>query len=102
MVAQNTTTRVHCIVLELPAPTASRLSANRLQRELLPWADPYIASLVQRLKAEILEERARKALDLTAHEEVEDAFDDTIAALGERFEFFDPNGDEWSDWEDEA
>ena len=104
MVAQNTT-RVHCIVLEIPATRTAGMSATRLQRELLPWADPYIAGLVERVKSEILAERALKAAaaeieHLSLEESTAASLDDTIAALGERFEFFDPDHDEWSDWED--
>lgn len=55
MVAAN----LRAIVIEIPCHTTAlqgRVSAA--PRDLLPWADPYIACLVARLKAEILAERS--------------------------------------------
>ena len=50
------------VVVEVPV-YRGRGSLNARPKDLLPWADPYIASLVQRLKAEILAERAERAAD---------------------------------------
>ncbi len=50
---------VFCTVVEVPVVTRSpqpRVSA----RDLLPWADPYIASLIRNLQQEVKAERAAK------------------------------------------
>ena len=53
MVAHN----IHCTVVEIPQTTD--LTQRRLSaRDLLPWADPYIAGLIRRLQAEVKAERA--------------------------------------------
>jgi len=44
---------IRCIVLAVPYRTEHHMPA----RELLPWADPYIATLVERVKAEIEADR---------------------------------------------
>lgn len=45
---------IHCTVLELPDVNEPirRLTKPLALRELLPWADPYITSLVERLRRE--------------------------------------------------
>lgn len=46
--------RIHCQVLEMPATNRLASSRHAAQgewpRDLLPWADPYIALLMQRLE----------------------------------------------------
>lgn len=47
--------RIHCQVLEAPTPEWSSLTRSgrggQSHREILPWADPYIAQLMQRLES---------------------------------------------------
>ena len=57
MVAPN----VHCVVVEVtsnPSRLAESNHRSQSARELVPWADPYIARLVQKVKTEILAERS--------------------------------------------
>jgi hypothetical protein len=56
MVAPRKSRKVVCTVVRVPefGPTAHRL--NR-PSDLLPWADPYIARLVQNLQEEVRHER---------------------------------------------
>jgi|SwirhisoilCB2_FD_contig_61_4218165_length_667_multi_3_in_0_out_0_1 hypothetical protein len=44
--------RVHCQVVEVPTFSPTGRSAERCCRDLLPWADPYIAALMTKLQAE--------------------------------------------------
>lgn len=44
-----TIARIHCQVLEVPARNEWRQRGER-PRDLLPWADPYIAKLIHRLE----------------------------------------------------
>lgn len=57
MVAEKT---IRCAVIAVPAET-SRMHPTSPSRfrpsDLLPWADPYIASLVRKLQHEVREER---------------------------------------------
>ncbi|MCE9544908.1 MAG: hypothetical protein K8T25_05235 [Planctomycetia bacterium] len=53
--------RIRCIVVEIPA--GNEMIEHRLRapaRELLPWADPYIAGLIRKLQDEVREERAEQ------------------------------------------
>jgi len=81
------TTNVHCYVVEVPAATGiERIDRQVRSRELLPWADPYIHGLVQRLTSEILEEHAARAEAVPP------------APSGE-LEFEIPGADPWSRWD---
>ncbi len=40
---------IHCTVVEVPAMTDPYLPAPREFRDLVPWADPYITSLLNKL-----------------------------------------------------
>lgn len=44
-----TTARIHCQVLEV-ASQNDRRARHGCPRDLLPWADPYIAGLIRRLE----------------------------------------------------
>jgi len=52
---------LYCTVVEVPvvAPRGRRMSSAR---DLLPWADPYIAGLIRKLQAEVRAERAERGL----------------------------------------
>lgn len=54
MVAPN----IRTVVVEVALTRDGRGRLVRVGKDLLPWADPYIAKLVAKLKAEILAERA--------------------------------------------
>jgi len=86
---------IHYYVVEIPADEnvdtakAPPLDACRHTREdLLPWADPYIRSLVEKVKAEIEEERAAAA-DARRHAELDEACGDAEFDFDES-EFADP------------
>ncbi len=44
-------TRIRCHVIETPTNNDWPRRGGALPRELLPWADPYIATLMRRLEA---------------------------------------------------
>ncbi|WP_425395749.1 hypothetical protein [Aeoliella sp.] len=60
----NTPRRIRTVVVEVPVDndwlTSDRLATSRSSRlkpsNLLPWSDPYIASLVHKLQDEVREE----------------------------------------------
>jgi hypothetical protein len=56
------TDRVHCVVVRVPAQVPAYATANvaaaRHDEELLPWADPYILGLIEKLKREAEADRA--------------------------------------------
>ncbi len=49
-------------IVEVPVMTLKQPELPRVSRELLPWADPYIALLIQRLQAEVKAERAERRI----------------------------------------
>lgn len=52
--------KIRCLVIEVPAEMAAmspRTRARFRPSQLLPWADPYIASLVHKLQDEVRHER---------------------------------------------
>ncbi len=54
MVAFN---RVRCTVVAVSDMDNSCTSRGALARDLLPWADPYVAQLIKNLQAEVRRER---------------------------------------------
>ena len=58
MVAFN---RVRCTVIAVSQLDNACLSRGAYAREVLPWADPYIAQLIKNLQNEVREERAMKS-----------------------------------------
>jgi hypothetical protein len=54
MVAFN---RVRCTVIAVSQLDNACLSRGALAREVLPWADPYVAQLIEKLQNEVREER---------------------------------------------
>jgi hypothetical protein len=55
---------IHCAVVDTPAETTRMNNADRARfrpSDLVPWADPYIASLVHKLQREVREEQLAKA-----------------------------------------
>ena len=57
MIAPRDSKKIFCTVVRVP--TLAERTHDRLARpsDLLPWADPYIARLVQNLQAEVRSER---------------------------------------------
>ena len=58
MVAFN---RVRCTVVVVSQSDNACLSCGALAREVLPWADPYVAQLIKNLQNEVREERRLKS-----------------------------------------
>ena len=54
MVAFN---RIRCTVVAVSQLDNACLSRGALAREVLPWADPYVAQLIEKLQNEVREER---------------------------------------------
>jgi hypothetical protein len=57
MVAANPKTKFRCYVIAIPAPEDSTRDLRPKPSELVPWADPYIASLVRKLQDEVRADR---------------------------------------------
>ena len=53
-------------IVEVPVMTLKRPELPRVSRDLLPWADPYIARLIQRLQAEVKAELAEQRITAEA------------------------------------
>jgi hypothetical protein len=49
--------RIHCAVVALEVSPESRVPCGPIARDLLPWADPYVAQLIKNLQDEVREER---------------------------------------------
>lgn len=75
--------RVHCQVLEVPAREDFLPRRGGRPRDLLPWADPYIAGLIQKL-----EDRYETGWPDSSDPFAED--DDLLGAAD-----FDPPSAEW-------
>lgn len=54
MVAFN---RIRCMVVSVSETENRCLSRGAIARDVLPWADPYVASLIKKLQNEVREER---------------------------------------------
>ena len=59
MVARN---QVRCTVVAVAASTEWGLSRGALARDVLPWADPYVAQLIKKLQDEVRQERRMKSV----------------------------------------
>ncbi len=57
MVASN---RVRCTVVAVEV-SSDRISSRGVARDLLPWADPYVAQLIRNLQDEVRQERQQKS-----------------------------------------
>ena len=58
MIARN---RIRCIVVEVGNRTDRPAPRGALARDLLPWADPYVAGLIKKLQEEVRSERRQRA-----------------------------------------
>jgi hypothetical protein len=59
MVARN---HVRCTVVAVPVSPNRCLSRGAMARDLLPWADPYVAQLIKNLQDEVRHERRMRSL----------------------------------------
>jgi hypothetical protein len=59
MVAHN---RIRCLVVAVPVASEQFASRGVLARDVLPWADPYVAGLIKKLQDEVREERRFQSL----------------------------------------
>jgi hypothetical protein len=59
MVARN---RVRCTVVSVPASGEGWASRGAMARDLVPWADPYVAQLIKNLQDEVRRERRTRTL----------------------------------------
>jgi hypothetical protein len=59
MVARN---RIRCTLVVTPEAGDRLSSRGALDRDLLPWADPYVAGLIKKLQDEVRAERRERAL----------------------------------------
>ena len=59
MVARN---RIRCTVHGVESPAGRIFSRGAMSRDLLPWADPYLAMLIKKLQDEVRHERQLERL----------------------------------------
>ena len=59
MVASN---RIRCTVVAVPVAMDGSISRGAIARDILPWADPYVAQLIRNLQDEVREERRTRAI----------------------------------------
>lgn len=58
MVAFN---RVRCTVMAIQELQKSGMTRGAIVRDVLPWADPYVAQLIKNLQDEVRTERSEKS-----------------------------------------
>ena len=59
--------RIRCHVVSLEPPADGYQSRGALARDVLPWADPYVAQLIKKLQDEVrFERRLRSVMRRTA------------------------------------
>lgn len=58
MVAFN---RVRCTVMAIQELQKSGMTRSAIVRDVLPWADPYVAQLIKNLQDEVRTERSEKS-----------------------------------------
>jgi len=54
--------RIRCTVVAVPVPADRWTSRGALARDILPWADPYVAGLIRKLQDEVRRERRFQSL----------------------------------------
>jgi hypothetical protein len=57
MVASN---RIRCTVVAVEV-SSDRFSSRQVAKDLLPWADPYVAQLIRNLQDEVRQERQERS-----------------------------------------
>ncbi len=58
MVARNP---IRCTLVAIPASPERCLSSGAIARDVLPWADPYVAQLIKKLQDEVRHERRTRS-----------------------------------------
>jgi hypothetical protein len=53
--------RIRCTVVALGMSSDNGISNGEIARDLLPWADPYVAQLIKNLQDEVRHERRMQA-----------------------------------------
>jgi hypothetical protein len=56
------TNRIRCAVVAVGVAPEHSLSPGAIARDVLPWADPYVAQLIKNLQDEVRHERRLQAL----------------------------------------
>jgi hypothetical protein len=59
MVARN---QIHCTVVAVPVVVDRWGARGAMAKDLLPWADPYVAQLIRNLQDEVRQEREEQSL----------------------------------------
>lgn len=54
--------RIRCTVVALRVSSDTGLSPSEIARDVLPWADPYLACLIKNLQNEVRQERRVQTL----------------------------------------
>jgi hypothetical protein len=49
--------RIRCTVVAVSDPAGRWQSRGAMTRDILPWADPYVAQLIKKLQEEVRQER---------------------------------------------
>lgn len=65
-------TRIRCLVVAVPATSERSASRGALARDVLPWADPYVAGLIKKLQDEVRQERRVRSLVRQHHSSLAD------------------------------
>ena len=52
---------IHCTVVAVPVSADRWTSRGAMARDLLPWADPYVAQLIRNLQDEVRQERQMRS-----------------------------------------
>jgi hypothetical protein len=74
MVARN---RIRCLVVAVPAGSDRIHVSGAMARDVLPWADPYVAGLIKKLQDEVRQERRCRSLVRNYRATVVEQIDDT-------------------------
>jgi hypothetical protein len=69
-------TRIRCLVVAVPAEDEREVSRGALSREVLPWADPYVAGLIKKLQDEVRRERKFRSIVRNYHHAAADTAND--------------------------
>ncbi len=90
MVARN---RIRCTVVAVPASSQTGMTRGALARDVLPWADPYVAQLIKNLQDEVRSERRMRSLVRRYRTELLDAFTshEHVFEIGDELDHFGNN-----------
>ena len=74
-------TRIRCMVVSVPTTSDRISSRGALSREVLPWADPYVAGLIKKLQDEVRRERRFQSLVRQIRPEMADSAGDGMLSV---------------------